>query len=315
VVTLFDFNKLSRPSQRNRPTNPIEIFRSSPALTGTPNDLWQGQSKALEAWEASRAQKDVLVSLHTGAGKTVVGLLVAQSLVNEGTPRVLYVCATNDLVLQTSREIDTKFGFPHTTRMSGHFSNNLYSTGQGFCLTNYQALFNSRSVFRGELRPDAIIFDDAHVAEKVIRDCFTLRVEKEKQPQIYGRIVELLRPHFTALHRSEYFDRVLKGDSTYFAVAAPPNAIVALSRDNSLLQVLQSAEQGEGNIGFALGHLADHLDRCAIFISQHALEVCPPFLPARRIAFLSDPQIRRIYLSATLTSEVDFCRAFGKQPS
>jgi hypothetical protein len=30
---------------------------------------------------------------------------------------------------------------------------------------------------------------------------------------------------------------------------------------------------------------------------------------------LSDPDIRRIYLSATLTSEVDFCRAFGKKPS
>jgi hypothetical protein len=125
----------------------------------------------------------------------------------------------------------------------------------------------------------------------------------------------LLRPHFVALHRTDYFDRIVKGDSPYYVAAVPPNAVVALSRDRSLLELLRKADPDQGNISFALGHLADHLDSCAIFISQHAIEVCPPFLPSRRIAFLTDPEIRRIYLSATLTSEVDFCRAFGKRPS
>ncbi len=242
-MSLFDFNKLNRPSTRNRPINPIEIFRSVPALAETPNDLWQGQSKALEEWHAHRAQRDILISLHTGAGKTIVGLLAAQSLVHEGVPRVLYLCATNDLVVQTSREVSAKLGFPHTTRMGGEFSNNLYSISQGFYLTNYQALFNSRSVFRRDLRPEAIIFDDAHVAEKVIRDCFTLRVERDKQPQIYERAIELLRPHFVALHRTDYFDRIVKGDSSYYVVAAPPGAIVAINRDGALLELLRRADQ------------------------------------------------------------------------
>ena len=44
-------------------------------------------------------------------------------------------------------EIEGKLGFAHATRMGGKFSNDLYSTGRGFCLTNYQALFNGRSVF------------------------------------------------------------------------------------------------------------------------------------------------------------------------
>lgn len=314
-MSLFDFNKLNRPSAKSRPVNPIEIFRSSPALAETPNDLWQGQSKALERWHVERKAKDALVSLHTGAGKTLVGLLAAQSLVHEGLGRVLYLCATNDLVIQTSREISTKLGFAHSTRMRGEFSNDLYSTGQGFCLTNYQALFNSRTVFRRDLRPEAIIFDDAHVAEKTIRDCFTLRVEKEASSAVYERIAGLLKPHFAAVHRSDYFERVLKGDSAYRVIAAPPNAVVALNRDHNLLDVLKTANQGEGNIGFALGHLADRLDKCTLFISQHAIEICPAFLPSKRIEFLSDPDIRRIYLSATVTSEVDFCRAFGKRPA
>src|SRR5262249_20448999 len=133
-MSLFDFDKLSRPTSRTKPINPIEIFRSAPALAETPNDLWQGQSKALESWHTQRARQDILISLHTGAGKCLVGLLAAQSLLNEGLTRVLYACATNDLVIQTSREINSKLGFPHTTRMGGQFSNSFYSTGQGFCI-------------------------------------------------------------------------------------------------------------------------------------------------------------------------------------
>jgi hypothetical protein len=181
---------------------------------------------------------------------------------------VLYVCATNDLIIQTSREIETKLGFPHATRMGGDFSNDLYSTGEAFCLTNYQALFNSRSVFRRDLRPEAIIFDDAHVAEKIIRDCFTLKITKKDLPDIFARAADLLRPHFDALHRTEYFNRVLAGDSSYYVIAAPPNAVVALDRDRTLLLLLRQAEEKDGSLGFALGHLADRLDRCSIFLSS-----------------------------------------------
>jgi superfamily II DNA or RNA helicase len=204
-MATFDFNSLNRPASAKRPINPIEIFRAAPALAGTPNDLWQGQSKALELWHNDRHLRDTIISLHTGAGKSIVGLLIAQSLINERVPRVLYVCATNDLVVQTSREIDTKLGFAHSTRVGGKFSNDSYSTGEGFCLTNYQALFNSKTVFARDNRPGAIIFDDAHVAEKIVRDCFTLRIDKSKLPSIFSQLVDLSNPHFEAVGRGEYF--------------------------------------------------------------------------------------------------------------
>ena len=259
--------------------------------------------------------RDTLISLHTGAGKSIVGLLIAQSLINEGVPRVLYVCATNDLVSQTSREIATKLGFMHSTRMLGKFSNESYSTGEGFCLTNYQALFNSRTVFARDNRPGAIIFDDAHVAEKIIRDCFTLKIEKGKLPAIYNRLVALSVPHFDAVSRGDYFRRILTGESSYRVAMLPPGAVVALNRDATLLNLLKEAESEVSEIAFPLGHLADHLSRCTILFSQNEIEICPAFLPSKRLSYLADPEIRRIYLSATLTSEVDFCRAFGRRPS
>jgi hypothetical protein len=88
TMATFDFNSLNRPASAKRPINPIEIFRSAPALAETPNDLWQGQSKALEIWHAGRHLRDTLISLHTGAGKSIVGLLIAQSLINEGVSKV-----------------------------------------------------------------------------------------------------------------------------------------------------------------------------------------------------------------------------------
>jgi hypothetical protein len=142
-----------------------------------------------------------------------------------------------------------------------------------------------------------------------------LRIGKKDFPEIFTRAVDLLRPHFTALHRTEYFNNIISGESSYYVVAAPPNAVVALDRDRSLLELLRRAEEKDSSLGFALGHLADRIDRCSIFISHHAIEISPAFLPSKRVPFLADGDVRRIYLSATLTSEVDFCRAFGTRPS
>lgn len=311
----FDFNSLNRPAAAKRPTNPVEIFRSAPALAETPNDLWQGQSKALEMWHKDRHLRDTLISLHTGAGKSIVGLLIAQSLINEGVSKVLYVCATNDLVAQTSREIATKLGFLHSTRVGGKFSNDSYSTGAGFCLTNYQALFNSRTVFARDDRPGAIIFDDAHVAEKIIRDCFTLRIERSSLQTVFDRVVALSTPHFEAVQRGDYFRGILAGNSAYRIALLPPGAVVALTRDSTLLSLFREAEAQTPELRFPLGHLADHLSSCSVLFSQNSIEVCPAFLPSKRLSYLADPEIRRIYLSATLTSEVDFCRAFGRRPA
>ena len=207
-MSLFDFDKLNRPSAKTAPVNPIELFRTAPALSETPNDLWQGQSKALESWHAQRNKTDILISLHTGAGKTVVGLLAAQSLVNEGKSRVLYVCATNDLVIQTSREINAKLGFPHTTRMGGEFLRIIFiRPAKGSASQTIRLFLTAARHLRGDRRPEAVTFDDAHVAEKLIRDSFTVKIEHDKLPHIYSRIVDRLRPHFMALHRSEYFEQ------------------------------------------------------------------------------------------------------------
>jgi len=105
MVDLFKFRGLSTRSNGTdaaRPLDPEAIFRRAPKGASSFPDLWRGQADALRQWHTGlRDEADVLISLNTGAGKTVVGCLIAQSLVNEGLNHVVYACGTIDLVRQT----------------------------------------------------------------------------------------------------------------------------------------------------------------------------------------------------------------------
>ena len=164
----FNFNSLSRPKGNIAPIDPFEIFAKTSNLKGAPNDLWKGQAEALRSWHSNRTASDNIILLNTGAGKSIVGVLMAQSLVNEEIGPIVFACSTIDLVEQTARECD-RLGLPYTKRAAGEFSNDLLETSKAFCITTYQALFISTSTFNKEKTPSAVIFDDAHVGERVIR--------------------------------------------------------------------------------------------------------------------------------------------------
>jgi superfamily II DNA or RNA helicase len=205
---MIDFNKLSRPKSNALPVDPLEIFGKTPNLKDAPNDLWKGQAEALEIWHKNRKSEDNAILLNTGAGKSIVGVLIAQSLVNEQIGPVVFVCSTIDLVEQTGRECE-RLGIPYTTRTHGTFSNDLFETGKAFCITTYQALFAAINAFSKEKQPAAVIFDDAHVAERMIRDAFTLSISKEDFPKLYTDIVNMVRPEFEKLGKAPHLSFVL----------------------------------------------------------------------------------------------------------
>ena len=165
---MIDFGNFRKPDQKTQSTDPRDIFKRRPSGEGAANDLWQGQAEALARW-FDGSKPDTLIQLNTGAGKTIIGLLIAQSYVNQSVRNVLYACGTIDLVHQTAREA-AKLGLSVTCRIGGKFDNELFNQGRSFCITTYQAVINARTIFRGPLRPGAIIFDDAHVANRTVRD-------------------------------------------------------------------------------------------------------------------------------------------------
>ena len=306
----MDFSRLGSTIQKTLPTHPIKVFESLPSLKDTPNDLWRGQAEALENWHKCRDKNDVLVSLNTGAGKTIVGLLIAQSLVNEGHENVVYVCSTIDLVKQTSQEA-SRIGLPHTTRVRGDFNNNLFEVGKGFCITTYHALFNGHSNLRKHHFPGAIIFDDAHVAEGILRDTFTIRIDSAEKAELFNQIAELFGSHFDDLGIPGRFEDSRSKEHHATAFVAPRG----LQRNkDQLLQLLKNYNiQGDKNLSYSFEHLKDHLEACAAVFTRGVFEISPPFLPALAMDVFERP-VKRVYLSATLQSQTEFIRAFGRKP-
>lgn len=306
----MDFSKLGRSKKAQVLTDPIRIFETLPSLSGTFNDLWRGQDKALNEWHGARDRQDVLVSLNTGAGKTIVGLLIAQSLVNEGLQNVLYVCSTIDLVRQTSVEA-SRIGVDHSIRVRGEFSNDLFEAGKAFCITTYAALFNGHSALRKRFFPQAIIFDDAHVAGSLLRDAFTLRIDAHSENDLFGEIADLFQPHFKELGIAGQFRDALD-PSRQSSVFVAPHGLY--ERSERLLEILlRNGIKDHKELTYPFAWLEDRIDACAAVFTRAAFELAPPFLPSLALDIFQQ-KVRRVYLSATLQSQTDFIRAFGRRP-
>ena len=306
----MDFTKLTSTTKQGVPTDPIKVFESLPSLADTPNDLWRGQASALANWHAVRQVPDVLITLNTGAGKTIVGLLIAQSLVNEKIDKVVYVCSTIDLVRQTAREAE-RIGIDYSLRIQREFNNDRFESGNAFCITTYAALLNGHSAIRRYHFPNAIVFDDAHVANSLLRDAFKIRIEANRHPSLFGDIASFFRPHFNELGLPERFADALDESQDVMCLAAPD---YLQSHRDELRAILSKHDvANDGELTYPYAWLRDRLHTCAAVFNGAVVELSPPFLPSRALDIFGS-RVRRVYLSATLESLVDFVRAFGREP-
>jgi len=307
---MIDFGTFRKPDQKNRPADPRDIFKRRPSGEGAANDLWQGQAEALETWFEG-TKEETLILLNTGAGKTIIGLLIAQSYLNQGVRNVVYSCGTIDLVHQTAREA-RKLGLAVTCRIGSKFDNELFNQGKAFCITTYSAVLNARTVFRGQLKPGAVIFDDAHVANRIIRDSFTLQIDKDDNASLFQHLIELLRPIFVDVGQKIEFQAALREESTGVVLLAPPCGFFDIS-DNVTSVLDKEIADADPQLYFPWLFLRDHLKHCACFVRNDMIEFTPPFLPTFILqAFAKD--VKRIYLSATITTKADFTRVFGRAP-
>ncbi|TAV87885.1 DEAD/DEAH box helicase family protein [Rhizobium leguminosarum] len=309
---MIDFNKLSRPKTNAAPLDPLEIFAKTPNLSNAPNDLWKGQAEALTRWHTGRSEEDNAILLNTGAGKSIVGVLIAQSLVNEQIGPVVFACSTIDLVEQTARECQ-RLGIPFTTRTSGEFSDDKFETGKAFCITTYQALFVANTTFSKGKTPAGVIFDDAHVAERMIRDAFTLSISKETYPTLYSDILGLVRPEFDKLNKGPHLNSVLEQHGTHAVTMCPPaTANRCQAQIIEAIKRVKDWNNPKGDLLYPSLRLWDNFGNCAIYVSAHSIEITPPFIPTGVYGFLGKG-VRRVYLSATLEFETDFVRGFGRR--
>lgn len=306
----INFDNLDLMEPIEKPLNPIDIFKELPNLPTSYPDLLDGQSSTLKDWHNIRTNKDVLISLNTGAGKTLIGLLIAQSLSNEGLSKVVYVCSDNSLIEQTKKEANN-IGISVTTRYEGVFSDNKYERGINFCITNYHTLLNPFGPFVGRGIPDAVIFDDAHVAENHIRNQFTLTIRRD-HGDLYSKLIRFFAPAFQEVNMKESYSDCILGN-TPNVLMAPVS--YAYKKQSELSQIFSSYNfDSRQDLKYSYEYIKNNLKNCAYFFSKETIEITPPFIPAKSVSCFSSPTTRRIYLSATLKYKTELIRSFGNVP-
>jgi superfamily II DNA or RNA helicase len=88
----IDFDKLGVGDSANTELHPRDIFSVLPTKHSRyqyPRDV---QTEVWNGWHARRNDPEIVLKMNTGGGKTVVGLLVLKSLLNEKKGPAVYVC-------------------------------------------------------------------------------------------------------------------------------------------------------------------------------------------------------------------------------
>jgi Protein of unknown function (DUF5131)/Type III restriction enzyme, res subunit len=93
--------RVMKAANWHKPVDPIAIYDTLDRASDK-GELRRVQSEVLTAWHTQfRNERDVILKLHTGQGKTLIGLLMLQSKLNEGANSAIYLCPNNYLIDQT----------------------------------------------------------------------------------------------------------------------------------------------------------------------------------------------------------------------
>lgn len=96
----IDFGKIRKGNATNQVVRPRELFtvlRKVNPRYQYPRDV---QAEVWNQWHERRDERDLVIQVNTGSGKTVVGLFVLKAMLNSGIRPAVYVAPDPYLVGQ-----------------------------------------------------------------------------------------------------------------------------------------------------------------------------------------------------------------------
>ena len=192
------------PSTKPKAIEPREIFMTLPSKDvsyGYPRDV---QSEVWKKWFEKRNEKNIILKMNTGSGKTVVGLVMLQSCLNEGEGPAVYVVPDNYLVKQVINEANN-LGIRVTDNKEDYY----YSNSKAILITSIQTIVNGHSYFG--MRNDgsnypigSIIIDDVHACMDKIVSQFMIKIGVESE--VYDEIINIFGAYLKDYNPNSYID-------------------------------------------------------------------------------------------------------------
>lgn len=265
------------------------------------------QREAMELLTARHAERDLVLKISTGAGKTTVGLLYLYAHMRRAKGPVVFLCPTVQLVQQTLEEA-ARLGIRASHYAAGEPQPDPECLrGDGVLVCTYEKLFNAKSTFdRSDVRlmPAAILLDDAHAGVELVRKSFAL--------QLSGSPLDVLKsiigPACALYHRARWLD-IESGDP--LATLEVPFWIWADYADQ-ILEALHPYSDTD-DFRFVWPYLQQGLARCRCVISGARAEIVPDVLPVELVRGFYGAK-HRLFMSATIADDAILVRELGVSP-
>jgi len=303
---MVDFSKRLGKQIPKRITDPIALYDTLDRASDK-GPLRPAQEAVLKRWYAEYCDvTDVILKMHTGQGKTLVGLLMLQSKLNAGQGPALYLCANRFLVNQTCDQAG-QFGLTICTTDNGLPSD--FIDGKSILVTTVHKLFNGLTHFglaNKAQKVGAIVIDDAHACVDSIRNAFIIRLDNS-DPGYVG-IRDLFADELEKQGVGTFAD-IQKGK--YDAIL--PVAYWAWQQRIVEVASILSGRSDAKAVKFAWPLLKDMLDKCQCVVSGGALEIAP-YLPPLHLFRSYDHAGCRVFMSATVADDSFLVKGLGLAP-
>ncbi len=301
----MDFGKLLAGQPDTKPVEPREVWASLDKTHGY-GRLWDVQGQVLSSWHQRRAQRDLVIKVNTGGGKTVIGLLMLTSLLNEGHGPALYVTPNKYLTQQVHAEA-AKLGIATVNDPDDR----RYLSGAAIAVINADKLMNGRSVF-GATRSKtpcpigSVVIDDVHAALATTRAQMSLTI-----PAGHPAFDELLAIFREDLHQQAPSELLAVEDRSFAALAQVPFWAWHKKIDRARNVFHKHADSNA--LFYQWPGIADVLELCRAVFTGREVTITPPCPPVRHITNFANAD-RRIYLTATLADDGVLVTDFDANP-
>lgn len=297
---MVDFRKRLTTKDPGKKLEPVALYETLDRASDK-GPLRPAQIEILNKWHLEhRSNKDLIVKLHTGQGKTLIGLLMLQSKLNEQMGPALYLCPNNFLIEQTRNQAK-QFGI--ATVSADPELPDEFLTGQTILVTSVHKLFNGLTKFKLGPRSQevgVIVMDDAHACVDSIRDAFTVHVDAEHK--LYKALLQLFEEDLR--HQGAgTFSEIMAGQSE---AVLPVPYWAWIDKADRITQCV-SEHRNTDEIKFAWPLLRDILQHCECAVSSKSLEITPYLPPLDKFGTFTKAK-QRIFMSATVTDDAFLIR-------
>ncbi|WP_315288786.1 DEAD/DEAH box helicase family protein [Leptotrichia massiliensis] len=304
---MIDFKKKMNKNSIQKKINPIDIYNDLDRKSDT-SSLRPTQEKILTQWFTEN-KRDTIIKLHTGEGKTLIGLLMLQSILNENKGPCLYICPNKYLVSQVCAEAK-KFGFSYCTFDDGDIPDD-FENGKKIMITHAHKVFNGLSKFginNKSMKIGAIVLDDSHTCIDIIKEAVTITIDKEKNKELYKDIVSIFEEDLKDQGEGSFSD-IISDDNDYETIMEVPYWSW-MDKKTEILNLIQKQKKETIEIKSKWNLLKNNIINCTCYITSKKIEIVPYFIDKDMFSIFSKAK-RRILMSATTQDDLFLIKGLG----